>query len=240
MEEVFKTIEIDGLERYQVSNKGRVVSNSQNVSKFLKPQSDKVGYLHVRLYPDDQRFGVYPNGRGKIPKLEKVHRLVALHFIPQPEGIEFLTVNHIDGDKKNNDVTNLEWVSHQENIQHSWDLGLRDNSASKAAVKRWRPIKVTYLDGTVEYYKSQTHVAIALGVTPNSVWNKLELIYKNPYGRNGWKAERIKQEDLPVGETWKEIVDVEYKMMKLRERFWPREKMREYQRARRNADKKKS
>ena len=77
------------------------------------------------------------------------------------------------------------------------------------------------------------HVAASLDCTPCTVWNKLTKKFKDPYGKLGWKAERIRKEDLPVGETFKSILDIEEKMLKLRDRFWPKEKMRQYQRDRR-------
>lgn len=226
MEEIFKTIE--GFENYQISNKGRVISNVHSKPKFLNPQTDAIGYQHVRLYPDDYRFGKYANGRGKKPKLEKVHRLVATHFLEVPTTDEKWTVNHIDGHKENNDVTNLEWITHAENIQHSWDIGLRDNSAERAAVKRRRPVKITYLDGTVEYFESQMHACLALQCSPITITNRIK--GKMGYGRNGWKAERITE--LPGGEMFKQILNMEKKLMEYRDKYWGKEKTREYRRKR--------
>lgn len=57
------------------------------------------------------------------PQCRKVHREVALAFIPNPYNLP--EVNHIDGDKHNNHVSNLEWVTHQQNVQHSFDTGLK-------------------------------------------------------------------------------------------------------------------
>ena len=68
------------------------------------------GYKHV----DIQEFG-------KATKVT-VHRLLALQFLPNPENKR--TVNHIDGDKQNNCLTNLEWATDSENIQHAYDTGL--------------------------------------------------------------------------------------------------------------------
>lgn len=83
-------------DRYMISNKGRVKSLVGSKEKILKPQKDKDGYLLIKLRNKNQKQFTY-----------KVHRLVALHFIPQIEGKN--EVNHIDGDKTNNTVENLEW-----------------------------------------------------------------------------------------------------------------------------------
>lgn len=80
----------------------------------------------------------------------KVHRLVAMAYIENPENKR--CVNHKDGDKTNNDVLNLEWVTHSENMYHAFRLGLtkspmkglfgKDNPSSKE-VRQYR------LDGTL-------------------------------------------------------------------------------------------
>lgn len=107
---------------YEVSNLGRVrsidrrVANNSNSGRLikgqiLKQQTDKDGYLRVTL-----RF------HGKY-KGQMVHRLVALAFIDNTENKP--TVNHKDGNKKNNNVKNLEWSTHKEQINHADDNGLR-------------------------------------------------------------------------------------------------------------------
>lgn len=116
--EVWK--DIQGYEgRYQVSNYGRVKSvarvSSQNHSlreRIRKPETDKDGYQIVNLSKD-----------GKV-KLYKVHRLVGLAFIDNPHGYD--QINHIDGDKANNHMANLEWVSASENIKHAFRTGLKE------------------------------------------------------------------------------------------------------------------
>jgi hypothetical protein len=62
---------------------------------------------------------LYPNG---IRKITYAHRLVADAFIPNPENKA--EVNHINGDKKDNRVTNLQWVTRSENMKHAYDTGL--------------------------------------------------------------------------------------------------------------------
>ena len=70
-------------------------------------------------------------GLGEKGKTYKVHRALALTFIKKPERhlnktYGELQVNHIDGDKQNNILSNLEWVTSKENIRHSIDTGLKD------------------------------------------------------------------------------------------------------------------
>ena len=89
---------------YEVSNLGSVRSLKFGKTKILKP-GRVGGYLMVVLCKD-----------GKV-RCMKVHRLVASAFIPNPLGLE--TVNHIDEDKTNNDVSNLEWMSRTDNVAYS-------------------------------------------------------------------------------------------------------------------------
>lgn len=90
---------IDGFETYSVSNMGRVRNDSTD--KMLKPKS-VWGYQSVMLYP----------GR----KMMRVHRLVALTFIPNPDNLP--QVNHINEDKTDNRVENLEWCTAQYNTNY--------------------------------------------------------------------------------------------------------------------------
>ena len=122
MKEIWKDINgYEGL--YQVSNLGRVRSLNRYVNsaiknnnkvirkgKILKFNSNWNNYLQVNL-----------SKCGK-EKMFAVHRLVALTFIPNPNNLS--QVNHIDGNKFNNSVNNLEWCTAKENINHSWKLGL--------------------------------------------------------------------------------------------------------------------
>ena len=192
--EVFKTIE--GFEDYQISNKGKVMSSKWGRDKLMKPGKDAMGYLHVRLYDGDETRGRYANGDIK-PKLEKIHRLVAQHFLPEPDTTTYQEVNHKDGDKQNNDVTNLEWMSRKDNINHAWNTGLNEEGRIAGGKKRRRPVRIVYQDGRVEYYEGRTQAAAYLGVTPMTIIKKFQT---NSWGRMKFKAEKINE--LPQGETY--------------------------------------
>lgn len=101
LEEDFRDIPgYEGL--YQVSNLGRVKGLYKNIIKRLKTTKD--GYLEV---------GLSKNG---IEKKYRVHRLVAITFIPNPDNLP--EVNHLDENKTNNCVSNLEWCTHKQNINY--------------------------------------------------------------------------------------------------------------------------
>jgi hypothetical protein len=63
-----------------------------------------------------------------------VHRLIAIAFIPNPDNLP--EINHIDGDPLNNNISNLEWCTHQYNMQHAWNTDLHKNYRACASVKR--------------------------------------------------------------------------------------------------------
>ena len=102
-----KKIINDGTNIHYITNKGVVLSYFNNKEKELKTQIDKKGYEKVKL-----------NGR-----TYSVHRLVAEAFIANPDNLP--QVNHIDGNKQNNDVSNLEWCDNSFNQKHAWDNNLQ-------------------------------------------------------------------------------------------------------------------
>ena len=117
MEEIWK--DIQGYEgKYQVSNLGRVRSLDRKIGnyfrrgKVLKACADRNGYLLVNLY-----------NKYSIREARLIHRLVANAFILNRKNK--LEVNHIDGNKHNNAMENLEWCTSSENKKHAIQTGLK-------------------------------------------------------------------------------------------------------------------
>jgi hypothetical protein len=118
LEEVWRLVTIDDYgDKYSVSSLGRIRNN--DTWEILKPHEIKGGYLRVNLYP---RGNAKHGGRRRL-----VHRLVAFAFLADTyvEGVT-TDVNHIDGNKHNNSVSNLEWCTRKHNIQHAEKMGLYD------------------------------------------------------------------------------------------------------------------
>jgi len=139
MTEIWKDIKnYEGL--YQVSNLGNVrglrfINNIVNKEKIhgISITTQNSGYLKVMLYKD-----------GK-PKNVMVHRLVAEAFIDNPENKK--QINHKDGNKHNNCVTNLEWCSKSENMRHAFKMGLATAQAKgKFGSENPKAISVNMID----------------------------------------------------------------------------------------------
>lgn len=161
---------------YQISNLGRVKSlggwcgTVKRKEKIRSTSFTHDGYEKVRLIHQSK------------DKTMRVHRLVADAFIPNPDNKD--TVNHIDGNKKNNIVSNLEWVDRSEQMTHAYDLGLKTsrlgsyNSNAKLTDEEVKEIRKSY----IPYSKEFGTVALAkkYGVT-NRV---IGLIVKNKAYKN--------------------------------------------------------
>jgi hypothetical protein len=104
--------QIKNFSNYYITPDAELYSTARRSLRKMKPHYDeKVRYYRVHLVNDD--------GVGKSLLL---HRLVALTYLEKPEGD--YEVNHIDGDKLNNCLTNLEWVTRSENLKHAYSLNL--------------------------------------------------------------------------------------------------------------------
>ena len=173
MQEIWK--DINGMEdRYQISNKGRVRSKERKYtvthwnrfktitcertvkSKILKERDNGHGYMNVNLHAEDGQ------------KTKYIHNLMAEHFIPNPENKP--QVNHKNGIKDDNRLSNLEWSTAQENIDHAWETGLFvsgvDNPRSKLNKSQVLKIREMIDNGVV-----QRRIAEKFNVCPQTITN---------------------------------------------------------------------
>ena len=136
-----KFVDIKGYEGYyQISNHGRIKSLKRIVKhasgdvelkeKFKKPTVNSNGYYKTNLYKNGKETTVY------------IHRLIASAFIPNLDNKP--QINHIDGVKTNNDLSNLEWVTQSENGLHAYNIGLRNVVSHSSSDPRFKTnVKLT-------------------------------------------------------------------------------------------------
>lgn len=162
MEEIWKDIE-GYTGHYKVSNKGNVKSLKRIIlrkdgswlpikGKFLPQRKNTSGYLQVSLYKNTKRKRFF------------VQRLVAFAFIGRNENKP--EVNHKDGKKENNNDSNLEWMTHKENMNHAIKSGLKNlQSPCKIVKKVADEIRELYKQG-----KSQTNLSKMFSLSVTSIW----------------------------------------------------------------------
>lgn len=174
---------------YVVSNKGNVKSLKRKVdyrgSKKIIPAQKMTIRIDKYGYP---RVALCKNGKQKH---YRVHRLMALAFIPNPE--MKLTVNHKDSNKSNNNLDNLEWATYAENNDHCLKFGKRKFDVDEELL--------------VEKYKSgytMKQVGKIMGISSASVYKFLKLnnIKSRKQGKKGKYYKTIKE---GVDIEWEEL-----------------------------------
>lgn len=158
--EKWKTV--DGTEDYFISNLGRF----RHGKKLMKLSVDKDGYLTCNV--------------GK--KRMKVHRLVAMAFVPNPDSKPI--VDHISGDKLDCTAGNLRWVTHSENTQAAYDLGLIKKN-------EMLPVLVLDADNNGKIYSNQTEAAKSLGVSYKNMNDAIRGIVKHIKGYKCFKLRSL-------------------------------------------------
>ena len=172
-------IDIEDCPGYQISSYGRVKSVERIIKRgtnflsirgrILKPWKRSKDYLSVGFRVDGKR------------KVVLVHRLVANAFIPNREsGME---INHLDGDKTNNTVENLEWVTASENVLHAYATGLKKAAQSKK-------VKVEMFDDTTLDFSSMKDCGEYFGFRRDWVKDKVRRL-GNPFTYEGNKFQVI-------------------------------------------------
>lgn len=168
--EIWKDVE--GYEgKYIISNTNKIVSldfKRTGVRKQMIPRIGTTGYYMIVLCKD-----------GK-PKNHRMHRLIAKAFIPNPENKG--DINHIDGNKLNNDISNLEWNTRQENINHAYKIGLSKASDLSRKLTSERMSKPVINIVTGEEFASITEAEIKNGLKQYTLRHKLSKYCNNKEG----------------------------------------------------------
>lgn len=141
---------IKGYEQYAVSNFGNLMN--VETQKFLKQRNDTKGYVIVTISKDG------------IRKDYRLHRLIAEHFIDNPDNLPI--IDHIDGNKSNNEISNLRWATQQTNCQNRKK---RENTTSifkgvyfYKPTKKWKSnIKINSKSIHIGYFDTEIEAAFA-------------------------------------------------------------------------------
>jgi len=159
---------VEGFEEYSmysVTSNGNIVSHRGKVDRILK-QAELNGYLVIGMSVDNKSKNFY------------VHRLVAKAFVSGYR--DDLEVNHIDENKWNNKYFNLEWVTHQQNVNHGKCIERGIATRSKAVMQKT-------LDGViVKIWKSPTKADKIAGFNRNAIYNVVNG-KANTHGGYQWK-----------------------------------------------------
>ena len=133
---------------YEITRNGEIYSLKHNKRKLIKGYIDKYGYRRVLLHICGKRKKYF------------VHRLVAMKYIENPNNLP--QVNHKDGNKLNNNVENLEWVTAKQNIQHAIKNNLREaNNSSKLNINQVKEIKKLFLTKSMKEIASMYNVSLS-------------------------------------------------------------------------------
>lgn len=164
MEEIWKDIKgYEGL--YQVSNFGKIKSIPRHGTRknmhIISQNYNRCGYKIVNLYK---------NAKGKT---KTVHRIVAETFMKNTLNKE--DINHIDGNKDNNNVTNLEWTSHKENMKHARKnhlINISDKVIEQGRkIGKTRAKKILQIEkySIIKQWNSMTEASKATGISISEI-----------------------------------------------------------------------
>lgn len=177
MREIFE--DLKGYEEaYQISEQGRIFTkrrfcnNNFYYGRELKPKLTEDGYLKVTLSKNSKSKNYY------------LHRLVALQFIPNPDNLK--EVNHKDGNKMNNNVSNLEWCTKKHNLQHASKYGLMQKGEVRPSSKltEEQVLEIYKMKGTL----TTQEISKLYGVSKNTICcilrgDKWKYLYKQYFNK---------------------------------------------------------
>lgn len=172
-------------EGYWVSDHGRAYGPGRwGHGQFLEPVENRDGYYKITISHNGHK------------KDRRINCLVGEAFIPNPNNLPL--VMHMDNDRKNNHVNNLEWGTHADNNKYCWDCGrhpmtLTEEDREKAMqIRRTPVVAINKTTGEHTVFASQHDAARALGVTQQHIWGVL-----NGYRRStgGYRFEYVDEEE---------------------------------------------
>lgn len=156
MKELWKEIVLLN-KKYLVSNFGNIINNENN--RKVNISLTKNGYCQMTVTIKHKNTNFY------------VHRLVAQAFIPNPNNLP--QINHIDGNKTNNCVSNLEWCSCKDNIIHSYKIGLANGE------RKSKPIIQLKNGIVINEYRSVEIASKTLGIHKGLIYGVLNAPHKH-------------------------------------------------------------
>lgn len=160
--EIWKQTECDN---YEVSNHGRV--RNKITGRIMKPAMTYKGYLKAQIRQDGKQRGFF------------IHRLVAKAFLPNPDNLP--QVDHLDNDKTNNHVENLEWVTGEENHRRKMEDGLNVSPENSGRPKI--PVEQYDLEGNlIAKYQSIAEAVENTGLRQSGISSVLAGRYKQTCG----------------------------------------------------------
>ena len=162
--------QIDDAPDYWIGNNGKIISRRVKDKELEVKQhpNPKTGYMQAALCTDEKKSnGLYAR------KTMYPHRLVAQYFCDNPN--DYNTVNHINGIKTHNFVSNLEWCTQQHNIHHFY------NSDVKGKPREMKPVEQWSLDGHyIATFPSVNRASVETGVNVASVYHCCKGRVKRP------------------------------------------------------------
>jgi len=174
---------------YYVPGYSRYIINKEGVC--LDTFNDKL--MNVRISNDYHCFGLQPDHSKFWTKIG-IHRVLALAFLDYPATVDILQVNHIDGIKYNNELSNLEWCTPKYNVLHARENGLLNNG--KIVLCR------DVVTNTITEYISTSECARQIGINKTSLLERLQRKGQLVYPGN--LQFKYKSDETP----WREIKDL--------------------------------
>lgn len=164
--EIWKAIREEGVPPiYEVSDRGGIkrVRHTRYTKNQFKVSSTTFKELIIRPHKNTGGYLMWRPQIGNVKRIFTVHRLVAKAFLPNPEGKP--CVNHKDLDRANNNLTNLEWCTYKENIQHAAGMGvLRSKKGVESNLSKYTEEDVIAIYNSCKRGKSQSEVGRMLGI----------------------------------------------------------------------------